>query len=130
MKGRKKKAKIPGFMRHIVADNVLGMMNARYAESRNKPGALAKDAGLSLSTVQRILGAMSGSSVDNLEAVASALDLSLYQLLIPALDVTNPQIVHGAVKNEERMYRQWKKGGDSGKFPALQARASEVAQRK
>ncbi len=48
--------------------------------------------------------------MDNIEAVAEVFELSVYQILIPALDIGNPQIVQGAMKNEERMYRQWKRG--------------------
>lgn len=114
--GRNKKTpKVPGFMRHVVAVNVRRRMDHVFSDSPNKPLALARKTGdpgkggLSLSTVQRILGEQSGASLDNLEAVATALDLSLYQLMIPALDIENPQIVVGAMKDEERMYRTWRK---------------------
>ena len=126
MKGKKKTPKVPGFMRHIVAENVRGLMNIRFRESANRPKALSLatgapgEGGLSLSTIQRILAAESGASLDNLEAVADALDVSLYQLMLPALDAGSPQIVPGAVKSEERLYKQWRKTGlDTGKYPAL-----------
>lgn len=80
--------------------------------------ALAKDAGVSLSTIQRVLSKESGASLDNIEAIAAAFDVSVYQLLIPSLDILNPQVVQGAVKNEERMYRQWKRGEERLRAPA------------
>lgn len=84
-------------------------MDKHYHLVANKPGAVAKDAGVSLSTVQRIMSAQVGASLDNIEAIANVFDLSAYQMLIPELDVSNPQIVHGASKAEERAYRLWKK---------------------
>lgn len=130
MKGKKKTPKVAGFMRHIVADNIRQLMNARFKESGNKPKALSLatgkpgEGGLSLSTVQRILAEETGATLDNLEAIADALDVSLYQLLIPALNAESPQIVQGAVKNEERMYKQWRRlGVDTGKFPTLPTQA-------
>lgn len=137
MKGKRKNRKIPGFMRHIVAENVRGLMDLRFRESRNRPKALSEATGpagegrLSLSTVQRILDEETGASLDNLEAIADALDVSLYQLLIPALDVGNPQIVQGAVKNEERMYKQWRRGAvDTGKFAAIPASERQTSTAK
>lgn len=107
--GKTKELKVPGLMREIVKANVRALMNLAYKESRNRPRALAKDAGLSLSSVQRILDATTGASIDNLEAVASALDVSLYQLMLPNLDADNPQIVQGAAKGEEKFYRDMKR---------------------
>lgn len=110
MKGKKKTPKVPGFMRTILAGNVSRLMDHQYRDSSNRPMALAKDAGVSLSTIQRVLSKESGATLDNIEAIAAAFDVSVYQLLIPSLDILNPQVVQGAMKNEERMYRQWKRG--------------------
>lgn len=134
MKGKKKTPKAPGFMRHIVAENVRELMNLKFPEAGDKPKALSLatgkpgEGGLSKSTIQRVLAAEIGASLDNLEAIADALDVSLYQLLIPALEVRNPQVVHGATKNEERMYKQWRKAGlgaETGKFPALKGETTK-----
>lgn len=106
-------------------------MNYVFRESNNKPLALSqktgkpKEGGLSLSTIQRFLAGDTGPSLDNLEAVADALDLSLYQLLIPELNAENPQVVAGAVKGEERAYKRWKRG-ESGKYPALDPSTQET----
>lgn len=117
-------------MRAVVGDNVRRRMEWVFRDSSNKPKALArktgnpKEGGLSLSTVQRILAGANGGTLDNLEAVANALDLSLYQLMIPALDAENPQVVPGALKDEERMYKRWRRSHDSaGRDPTYQENA-------
>ena len=107
MKGRAKRPKIPGFMRAVLADNVQRLMLLHYAQNSNRPKALSVDAGVSLSTVQRILARDVGASLDNIEAMATAFDVSVYQLLIPELDTANPQVVLGASETERRLYRKW-----------------------
>lgn len=121
MKGRRKIAKVPGFMRMVLAVNVRLLMAHHYRESTNRPKALAKDAGVSLSTIQRILGATNGATIDNIEAVSAAFQLSAYQLLIPALDTKSPQVVRGATKDEELLYRHWKRSGMDSTGPLTQA---------
>jgi len=74
-------------MRYVLADNVVALMDRKFGDRENKPGALAKAAGLSLSTVQRTISAESGASVDTIESLALALDVFPYQLLLPELDV-------------------------------------------
>lgn len=128
MKGQTKTPKVPGFMRHILAVNVARLMEVHYAAYSNRPKQLAKDAHVSLSTVQRIVAGSTGANLDGIEAIANAFDLSAYQLLIPNLDPANAQVVHGATKEEERLYRRWKRTGavgvDTGKFPSLTNPAS------
>lgn len=123
MRGKKKTPKVPGFMRVVLARNVRKLMDLHFRESTNRPKSLALAAHVSLSTVQRILSAETGATVDNIEAVASAFQMSAYQLLIPEVNAGNPQIVHGATKDEERLYRRWKQmgmvGAETGKFAAL-----------
>jgi transcriptional regulator with XRE-family HTH domain len=109
MKGRKKTPKVAGFMRAVLAGNIRNLIERDFRERSNKPRSLAKDAGVSLSTIQRILKQDVGASLDNIEAIAAVFDLSVYQLLVPNLDVNNPQLVKGATKDEERMYRSWKR---------------------
>ena len=106
MKGKAKTPKTPGILRDVVADNIQALMNVNYRGSENKPLDLANDAGISLSSVQRILNKSVGASVDTLERISIALGVSVYQLLIPNLNPRNPQVVKGATKEEERMYRR------------------------
>lgn len=105
MKGKKKTHKAPGIMRKVVARSVRKLMEHHFAESPNRPKSLAIRAGISLSSVQRVLAADNGANIETLEAIALALDVSPYQLLIPNLDVKNPQVVKGATEAEHRFYR-------------------------
>ena len=83
MNGQTKKRKTPGEMREVLAQNINRLMDQRYKESGNRPMALAKDAGVSLSTVQRTLSREAGASIDTLEAFAKVFGLSAYQMLMP-----------------------------------------------
>ena len=111
MRGQKKTPKVPGFMRVVVAANVARLLDHHYSHIASKTGrqlALAKDTKLGLGTIQRVMGREVGASLDNLEAIANALQISLYQLMLPSLDAKNPQLVKGATKEEERLYRLWR----------------------
>ena len=109
MKQKPKTRKVPGFMRSVLAANMEKLMAHHYAESSNRPKALAQDAGVSLSTVQRIMKQETGATLDNLESIAAAFHLSAYQLLLPNLHPDNPGVVNGATKDEERLYASWRK---------------------
>lgn len=116
--GATKRRKVEGFMRSILATNVKSLLAAHYPTSTNRPLALAKDAGVSLSTVQRVLAEDVGASLDVVEAIATVFHLSAYQLLLSALDVANPQIVQGALAEEQRLYRAFRlarPGAEAGK---------------
>lgn len=109
MKNKAKTPKVPGFMRTILAANVRGLMEHQYRSASNKPKGLAADAGVSLSTVQRIIAGEVGATIDNIELIAAALGVSGYQLLMPNLRPDNPQVVVGATKDEERLYARWRR---------------------
>jgi len=70
-------------MREVLAQNINRLMEQRYKESSNRPRALAVDAGVSLSTVQRTLSREAGASVDTVESFAKVFGLQAYQLLMP-----------------------------------------------
>ena len=112
MKGQKKTPKVPGFMRSILAVNVARLLERHYPAMENvtqRQKALAKEAGVSFSTIQRFMDGSTGATIDNIEVVAAAFGLSAYQLLIPNLHAENPQLVKGATKDEERIYSNWRK---------------------
>jgi hypothetical protein len=81
--GNPKKRKVPGELREVLAQNINRMMEQRYKESGNRPRALAKDAGMSLSSVQRTLSRETGASIDTVETFAKVFGLSPFQLLVP-----------------------------------------------
>jgi hypothetical protein len=70
-------------MREVLAQNINRLMEQRYQSSSNRPLALSKDAGVSLSSVQRTLSRETGASIDTVEAFARVFGLSAYQLLMP-----------------------------------------------
>lgn len=112
MKGQKKTPKVPGFMRLVVGSNVGKLLDHHYGHLSHvtqRQLALAKDAGVGLGTVQRIMQRKVGASLDNLESIADALQVSVYQLMLPSLDPRNPQVVQGATEAEKLMYRNWKR---------------------
>jgi transcriptional regulator with XRE-family HTH domain len=82
--GRAKKRKVPGVMRQVLAENVRASMEREFAVAANKPKELARAAGVTLSTVQRVLEADVGASIDNIESIAKALRSSAYDLLRPS----------------------------------------------
>lgn len=114
MKGEKKTPKTPGFMRVVVGANVTRLLDHHYRHLPNvtqRQRALAKDSGVGFGTIQRIMKREVGASLDNLETISDALQVSVYQLMLPSLDAKNPQVVQGATEAEQRMYRSWKRTG-------------------
>lgn len=83
MNGQTKKRKTPGDMREVLAQNLNRLMEQRYKESSNRPLALAKDARLSLSSVQRTLSRETGASIDTVESFAKVFGLPPFQLIVP-----------------------------------------------
>lgn len=96
-------------MRTVLADNVKRLMDAHFRDKPNRPKSLAAAAGVSLSTVQRVIESKTGASLDNIEAIAGVFHLSAYQILVPNLDIENPAIIKGATQEEQRLYRNYAK---------------------
>lgn len=119
--GRKKTPKVPGFMRTIASSNLSALLTKHYKQTTltARQRQLSKDAGVSFSTIQRIMQCDVGASLDNLESIAAVFDLSTYQLLIPGLNVNNPQVVKGASKDEQRIYAIWRKAQTAGRLPVI-----------
>lgn len=121
---RKPKVKKPdSIYRAFLATNVQKLMDIHFAESPNKPLALANatgKGGLSKSTVQRILAGEIGITLETLDLIATALEVMPYQLVIPALDAKNPQVVKGAVEAEKKLYSDYERGRKTGQYHALQ----------
>lgn len=113
MKGERKTPKAPGLTRQVLARNVARLLDYHYAHLPNvtqRQRDLAKDSGVGFGTIQRMMKGEVGSSIDNIEAVGLALQVSVYQLVLSTLDVKNPQVVKGASEDEQRLYRLWRQG--------------------
>lgn len=109
-KAKTRRQKVASELRRTLAKNVVLRADYLYGERPNIPQEIVdashpvKSARLAKSLVQSIMEAKTGTSVDNLEKLASALHLLPYQLLIPNLDERNPQVAKGALPGEERAY--------------------------
>jgi len=73
----------PGEAREVLAQNVERLMEQRYKESSNRPMSLAKDAMVSLSTVQRTLSRAHSTQLDTIEAYARVFGLRPFELIVP-----------------------------------------------
>lgn len=104
--GQTKKRKPAGLMREVLAANVHALMQHQFIASSNKPMALAKKAQLSLSSVQRVLDQDTGASIDTVEAIAKAFGVSVYQLMVPNIDPTNPPVIAGVIEAEKALYQR------------------------
>lgn len=123
MGNRRKGHKTPGFTRRLVADNLVELLKRRYAGKSNitqMQRSFCEDTGLNFSTVQRICNEKVGASIDTLEEIGAFFELSAYQLLLPGLDVGNPQVCRGANKSEQMLYARWRKE-KTGTLPPVPA---------
>lgn len=73
--------KAGGKLKRSFAENVRSMMDAVYSTSSNKPKSLTKDAGISLSSVQRALSGETAPNLDTVEAIAEAFRVQPNELL-------------------------------------------------
>jgi hypothetical protein len=78
-----RKRKQVGELRKQFAQNLARLMDQRYKESTNRPKALAKDTGFSLSSIQRTLDCETGATVDTIERYGEVFGLPPFQLLVP-----------------------------------------------
>ena len=85
--------KAPSPVRDAVAENIRALLDLRFAEAKNKPRALAREADCSLSTIQRICSTGVGLSLDTMDRIAQSLGVAVYQLVLPGLDAGAPQAV-------------------------------------
>lgn len=110
-------------MRGVLASNVRALMDRKYGDiekETNRIKALAKEGSMGHGSVQRALAGKTGLNIDLIERLALALDVSVYQILLPNLDADNPQVVSGADKQELLLYASMKRvaaGLPSGNAP-------------
>lgn len=85
--GRRPKPPPPNAIgRMILSRNVVAAMTEKWPQLANKTArekALAKAAGVTASTVQRIIGCLTAANVDTLESIAEALGTTPAALLTP-----------------------------------------------
>lgn len=130
MERKPKSTKTPGFTRTILSANLIALLDHHYRSLPNitrRQKELAKDSGVTFSTIQRICDESVGANVETLELIASPFGLAVYQLFIPELAPANPQIVKGADKAEKAFYMRFKRTGHRS---PLEARLPVPKERK
>lgn len=111
-KGDTRRRKTPSLLRGVIAKNVSHRARVMFPLSKNLVADIRAASGttdserMARSHIQRIMKAETSASLEQLEGLARALDLSAYQLLIHDLDPRNPQVVRGAAPGEEAAYRK------------------------
>lgn len=94
----------------MIATNVQKRAERMFKGEPNLPIAIRNASAesdserIAKSTVQRILDRRTSCTLEQLEGLARALDLSPYQLLIQDLDPKSPQVAKGATLDEQQLY--------------------------
>lgn len=89
----------------VIAQNLKNLMAHRQITQME----LGKRAGVTQSTIGRLLRAEVAASTDTLDAVAKFFDLEAWQMCIPNLDPANPPLIATISENERRFYESIKK---------------------
>lgn len=114
----------PGVMRNVLGQNVMALMSRHYRDLPNdtaRTKALSAAAGIGHETVRRAITGHVSLTLDNIERLALALDVSVYQLLLPNLDADNPQVVNGATAEERLLYVNLKRAALADRKQAVKA---------
>jgi transcriptional regulator with XRE-family HTH domain len=111
-KGRTRRKKVPSSLRIVIAENVRRRAEQVFIGATNMPVAIrmatadADSERMAKSNIQKVIAGKTSITLEQLDALARALDLSPYQLLIPSLDAKNPQLAKGATQDEQELYRR------------------------
>lgn len=103
---------LTGIMRGVLAKNLRDLIDRRYQGLTTVTArvlALAKDSKTGHGTIQRALSAENSTTLDTIERLAVALDVSVYQLLLPNLHPDDPQEVPGAMAAERSIHAAFRK---------------------
>lgn len=90
--------------RMVLARNLAALM----AKNKHSQGYVHKRTGVSQSTVGRILNCDVAATSDTLDAIAKLYDVFAWQLIVPELDVYNPQMLKTASQKEMEFYERIK----------------------
>lgn len=91
-------------LRDLVGANIARLMQSRPKLSSNTK--LSERSGVGLGTVSRIINGETAATLDTLARLAAAFDLAPWQLLVPNLDATNPQILQSISSKEADLYKR------------------------
>lgn len=110
-----KPPKAPALSRAFIADNLKKLLNRDYPglklTAQQKKLQEDSTGALPFTTTQRLMKKGNGANLETLETYARYFELQMYQLLLPNLDVKNPQVVKGALAAEQKFYTAIGKAG-------------------
>lgn len=89
-------------IRQVVAANLARLMKATPSLDTNTK--LFNRAGIPVATISRILNGKTACTIDMLDRIAPAFNLEPWQLLVPNLSPSNPQILRTSSDTEEALY--------------------------
>jgi hypothetical protein len=108
--GKTRRKKVPSPLRKVIAGNVIARAAIQFRESPNVAVSIregshpAESERMAVSHIRRIMKGGTSVTLEQLDGLARALDLQPYQLLLPNMDPTNPQVARGAVPGEDQVY--------------------------
>ena len=86
--------------RAVLAKNLKALM----AHGHMNQTALGKKADIAQSTIGRILKEKHAPDLDTLATLGRALGVSVWQLMVPGLDPSNPPVLQNATPEERELY--------------------------
>lgn len=95
---------------HAVAENLARLIewaakNPKLDRGPASINSLARAAGVSRPTVDRLLAGDAGPGIDSVERVARAYELEAWQLQVPSLDPSDPPTLREASESERELHR-------------------------
>lgn len=91
-------------LRSLVGANISRLMQSRPKLNSNPK--LGARSGIGIATISRIINGETAATLDTLSRLAAAFDLAPWQLLVPNLDATNPQILQSISPKEADLYKR------------------------
>lgn len=91
-------------LRAIVGDNLERLME-KHPNLDSNP-KLSERSGIGIATISRVINGQTAATLDTLGMLAKAFGLAPWQLLVPNLDATNPQILQSISPTEAGLYKR------------------------
>jgi transcriptional regulator with XRE-family HTH domain len=91
-------------LRSVVGANIARLMESRPTLNSNPK--LSAKSGVGIATISRIINGETAATLDTLSMLAQAFKVTPWQLLVPNLDATNPQILQSISPKEAELYKR------------------------
>jgi hypothetical protein len=88
--------------RHVLRDNVLALMHARFGQENLS--RLAREAKIGPGSCTRIKEAATSVGLEVIDKIASRYDYDAWQLLVPGFDPRNPPVLKPVSPEERQLY--------------------------